>query len=146
MREIGVELKALKLYGMASAWSELSAGGNDAGIDSSRWLIEQLLDAESADRAMRSIRWQMSSARFPIHRDLAGFNFEQSCVDRKLISELSQFSFTDDAHNVVLVGGPGTGKSHLAAGGRGHHSTRAACAFLLYRGLGQRARAGEGCR
>ena len=62
----------------------------------------------------RSIRYQMSSARFPIHRDLAGFNFEQSCVDRKLISELSDLSFTDDARNVVLVGGPGTGKSHLA--------------------------------
>jgi len=114
MREIGAELKALKLYGMASAWGELSAAANDVGIQSSRWLIEQLLDAESADRAMRSIRYQMSSARFPIHRDLAGFNFEQSCVDRKLISELSEFSFTDDAHNVVLVGGPGTGKSHLA--------------------------------
>jgi DNA replication protein DnaC len=114
MREIGTELKALKLYGMASAWGELSAkgkdvgsaSGNDVGIPGSRWLIEQLLDAESADRAMRSIRWQMSSARFPIHRDLAGFNFEQSCVDRKLISELSEFSFSDDAHNVVLVDGP----------------------------------------
>ena len=106
MREIGTELKALKLYGMVSAWSELSANGNEAGIQSSRWLIEQLLDAESADRAMRSIRYQMSSARFPIHRDLAGFNFEQSCVDRKLITELCDLSFTDDAHNVVLVGGP----------------------------------------
>ena len=106
MREIGTELKALKLYGMVSAWSELSAKGNEASIQSSRWLIERLLDAESADRAMRSIRYQMGSARFPIHRDLAGFNFEQSCVDRKLIGELSDFSFTDDAHNVVLVGGP----------------------------------------
>jgi DNA replication protein DnaC len=114
MREIGTELKALKLYGMAGAWGELSAKGNAAGIQSSRWLIEQLLDAESTDRAMRSIRYQMGSARFPIHRDLAGFNFEQSCVDRKLITELCDLSFTDDAHNVVLVGGPGTGKSHLA--------------------------------
>ena len=65
MREIGTELKALKLYGMAAAWGELSAKGNEVGIQSSRWLIEQLLDAESSDRAMRSIRYQMSSARFP---------------------------------------------------------------------------------
>jgi len=114
MREIGAELKAMKLYGMASAWAELAAMDNDPGIQSSRWLIERLLEAETTDRAMRSIRYQMSSARFPIHRDLAGFNFEQSCVDRKLIGELSDLSFTDDAHNVVLVGGPGTGKSHLA--------------------------------
>jgi hypothetical protein len=106
MREIGAEPKALKLYGMASAWGDLSVSGNDVGIEGSRWLIEQLLDAESADRAMRSIRWQMSSARFPLHRDLAGFNFEQSCVDRKLIGELSEFSFSDDAHNVVLVVDP----------------------------------------
>jgi DNA replication protein DnaC len=114
MREIGTELKAMKLYGMASAWAELSAQGNDVGIQTSRWLIERLLDAEGTDRAMRSVRYQMSSARFPIHRDLAGFDFEHSCVDRKLITELSDLSFTDQAHNVVFVGGPGTGKTHLA--------------------------------
>jgi DNA replication protein DnaC len=114
MREIGAELKAMKLYGMASAWSEITANENDLGIQTSRWLIERLLEAESTDRAMRSIRYQMSSARFPIHRDLAGFNFEQSCVDRKLITELADLSFTEAASNVVFIGGPGTGKTHLA--------------------------------
>jgi len=114
MREIGAELKAMKLYGMASAWSEITANENDLGIQTSRWLIERLLEAERTDRAMRSIRYQMSSARFPIHRDLAGFNFEQSCVDRKLITELADLSFTEEASNVVFIGGPGTGKTHLA--------------------------------
>lgn len=114
MREIGTELKAMKLYAMASAWSEIAANENDLGIQTSRWLIERLLEAESTDRAMRSIRYQMSSARFPIHRDLAGFNFEQSCVDRKRTGELAGLSFTEEAHNVVFVGGPGTGKTHLA--------------------------------
>jgi DNA replication protein DnaC len=56
----------------------------------------------------------MKAARFPVHRDLAGFDFEVSPVDRKLVTTLATTAFTDDAHNVVLVGGPGTGKTHLA--------------------------------
>ena len=114
MRELGAELKALRLYGMASTWAELSANGGDVGLQSARWLIERLLEAESTDRAMRSVRYQMSAARFPVHRDLAGFDFGQSCVERKLITGLADLSFTDQAHNVVFIGGPGTGKTHLA--------------------------------
>ena len=56
----------------------------------------------------------MHSARFPVHRDLAGFEFEQSKVDRSLIDDLAGMSFTEQAHNVVLIGGTGTGKTHLA--------------------------------
>ena len=114
MRDVTAELKSLRLYGMTSAWTDLTAQGGDAALESSRWLIEHLLQAESTDRAMRSIGYQMKAARFPIHRDLAGFYFEQSAVDRRLISSLADLGFTDDAHNVVLIGGPGTGKTHLA--------------------------------
>lgn len=56
----------------------------------------------------------MKAARFPVHRDLAGFDFEVSQVDRVLVQKLTDLSFTQDAQNVVLVGGPGTGKTHLA--------------------------------
>ena len=56
----------------------------------------------------------MSTAKFPVHRDLAGFDFEVSPVDRKLVTQLASCEFTAAAHNAVLVGGPGTGKSHLA--------------------------------
>ena len=65
---------------MASAWDELVAHGPSSGLDTSRWLIEHLLQAEHTDRAMRSIRYQMHVAKFPVHRDLAGFDFEQSKV------------------------------------------------------------------
>jgi DNA replication protein DnaC len=57
---------------------------------------------------------QLHAARFPIHRDLAGFDFSASPVDRKLIAQLADMAFTDFAQNVVFVGGPGTGKTHLA--------------------------------
>ena len=112
--DVLVELKALRLHGMAGAWADLVEQGGDAGIDASRWLIEHLLQAEGTDRAMRSVSHQMKAAKFPVHRDMAGFDFEVSPVDRKLVGSLATAAFTDDAHNVVLVGGPGTGKTHLA--------------------------------
>ena len=80
-------------------------------IDSSRWLIEHLLQAGDVDRHMRSIAHQMEAARFPIYRDLAGFDFDVSQVDKSLIKKLADLAFTDDAQNVVLIGGPGTGKN-----------------------------------
>jgi DNA replication protein DnaC len=114
MRDVAAQLKALRLYGMAGAWEELVAQGNSAGLQSARWLIEHLLDTEHADRAIRSISYQLHTAKFPVHRDLAGFEFEQSKVDRGLITELSELSFAEAAHNVVFIGGTGTGKTHLA--------------------------------
>ena len=118
MRELAVELKQLRMHGMAGAWADLvEQGGGGAGgaaIESSRWLLEHLLQAETTDRAMRSVSHQMHTAKFPVHRDLAGFDFEVSPVDRKLIHLLAEMTFTDAAHNAVLVGGTGTGKTHLA--------------------------------
>jgi DNA replication protein DnaC len=114
MRDVMVELKALRLHGMAGAWCELAEQGASSGLEDSRWLLEHLLQAESTDRSMRSVQYQMTSARFPVHRDLAGFDFAVSPVDAKLIGQLATLEFTEVAHNAVLVGGPGTGKTHLA--------------------------------
>jgi len=113
-RDVVAELKALRLYGMASAWSDLHEQGGPGAVDSGRWLIEHLLQAEGTDRAMRSVNYQMGAAKFPVHRDLASFDFESSRVDRGLIEQLAQMTFTDVAHNAVFIGGPGTGKTHLA--------------------------------
>jgi DNA replication protein DnaC len=113
MSEIVTAFKALKLYGMAQCWAELATEGSINLQDCER-LIRQLLEAETTDRAIRSIQYQMKAAKFPVHRDLAGFNFAEAQVDRMLIEQLSDLRFTETAQNVVLVGGTGTGKSHLA--------------------------------
>ena len=117
MRNITLELKELRLHGMAQAWDELTTTQGqsaDVGVQTSRWLIEHLLQAEHTQRALASVRHQMKAARFPLHRDLAGFDFEGTKVDKKLVNQLSTLDFTDTAQNVVLIGGPGTGKTHLA--------------------------------
>ena len=103
MRELDKELKELRLYGMAGAWEDLVKQGGHATLESSRWLLEHLLQAEAADRAMRSISYQMHTAKFPVHRDLAGFDFECSPVDKKLIGQLASMAFAEQAHNVVQV-------------------------------------------
>jgi DNA replication protein DnaC len=128
-RDVPLELKSFRLHGMAGAWADLvEQGGGGTELESSRWLVEHLLQAEEVDRHMRSIAHQTKAARFPIHRDLAGFDFEVSPVDKALIHKLSDLSFTDDAQNVVLIGGPGTGKTHLSTAlgisGLTHHRKR----------------------
>ena len=110
MRDIAAQFKELRLNGMAGAWVELTTAegqSSDVGIQTSRWLIEHLLQAEHAQRAFASVRHQMKAAKFPLHRDLAGFDFEASKIDHKLVKQLSTLEFTETAQNVVLIGGPG---------------------------------------
>lgn len=113
MRELPAELRSLRLHGMAARFEELLAQGG-SGIQAAQWLIATLLEAEVTDRHVRSIRYQMGAAKFPVHRDLAGFDFSQSKVDKAMIEQLAGCEFTDSATNVVFIGGTGTGKSHLA--------------------------------
>ena len=111
--ELVAKLKALKLHGMAQTWPELMAKARHADIAPEQ-LLGELLAAETAEREVRSIAYQMTAARFPAHRDLAGFRFAESRVDEELIRRLHAGQFMDDAQNLVFIGGPGTGKTHLA--------------------------------
>ena len=106
-------LKTLKLYGMAESVANLAEQASPA-YQQAVPILETLLKAEVAEREVRSINYQMKAARFPAYRDLAGFAFAESQVDEALVKSLHRCEFIEDAQNVVFVGGPGTGKTHLA--------------------------------
>lgn len=77
-------------------------------------VLDNLLKAEVAEREVPSINYQMTVAKFPVHMDLAGFKFSESLVSESLVRRLHQCEFLEEAQNIVLVGGLGTGKTHLA--------------------------------
>lgn len=114
MTEIVSAFKNLRLYGMAQRYGEWVQHGGEAALQDSERLLTELIQAEATDRAIRSTAYQMRVAKFPIHRDLAGLDFEQSRVDRPQIEGFADLSFTDKAENIVLIGGTGTGKTQLA--------------------------------
>ena len=124
MRELMSEFKELRLHGMAGAWEELTANGGSH--DRIRWLIEHLPQAEHTDRVMRSIGYQMHAAR-QVHRDLAGFDFEQSKVDQA-DPATADLSFADEPRTSCLLAARAPNKRTLATAlgvsGVPHHSKR----------------------
>jgi DNA replication protein DnaC len=111
--ELMAEFKSLRLYGMATAFEELLAERPRKDTDPVAW-ISRLVEAEQVERQVRSLRYQLRVARFPIHRELDNFQWDESDVDREQVEPLATAEFTQEAHNLILVGGTGTGKTHLA--------------------------------
>ena len=101
-RDIQAELKGLRLNGMAAAWGDLVEQGGSAELGSSCWLVEHLLQAEEVNRHMRSIAHQTKAARFPVHRDLAGFNFEVSQVDKALVHKLADLQLVSSVRRQYI--------------------------------------------
>jgi DNA replication protein DnaC len=107
------QMKTLRLHGMASALEESLTALSQKKLAPTSWL-GQLLQAEHADRQARSFQYQMRLARFPVLKDLDSFDFRESLVDETAIRQLYAGQYLESSRNIVLVGGTGTGKTHLA--------------------------------
>jgi DNA replication protein DnaC len=104
---------ALKLYGMRSAYDEVMATAIKRQHEPPR-LVGDLLSAEIAEKQARSIKYQLTVAKLPLAKDIDDFDFVGTPVNETLVRDLATGAFVADQRNAVLIGGTGTGKSHLA--------------------------------
>ena len=106
-------LGTLGLYGMKATFDEILASGIKSRATPDKILCD-LLEAEMAERQVRSIRYRMSLAKFPADKDLDRFDFTVSPVNEMQVRHLYDGNFLVDHTNIIMVGGTGTGKTHLA--------------------------------
>jgi len=106
-------LGTLGLYGMKATFDEILAAGIKSRATPDKILCD-LLEAEMAERQVRSIRYRMSLAKFPADKDLDRFDFTVSPVNEMQVRHLYDGNFLVDHTNIIMVGGTGTGKTHLA--------------------------------
>jgi len=109
-----LELMAeLKLYGMRAAYDEVMATGIKRRHEPPR-IVGDLLGAEIAEKKARSIKYQLTIAKLPLAKDIDEFDFAGTPINEALVRELATGGFLAEQRNAVLIGGTGTGKSHLA--------------------------------
>jgi len=106
-------MSELKLFGMKAAYDEIIAAAVKRQYEPQR-IVGDLLSAEIAEKQARSIKYQMTTARLPLAKDLGDFTFDGTPINATLVHDLAGGGFLAHERNVVLVGGTGTGKSHLA--------------------------------
>ena len=137
----------LKLYGMKAAFDEIMATAVKRQHEPQR-IVGDLLNAEINEKQARSIKYQMTIAKLPLAKEIADFDFVATPINEQLVRDLATGGFLASERNAVLVGGTGTGKTHLAiAIGRACVRTGARVRFFntvdLVNRLEAEARAGK---
>ena len=111
--EILTAMSELKLYGMRAAFDEIITTAVKREHEPQR-IVDDLLTAEITEKQARSIRYQISIAKLPLAKDIDDFTFDDTPINETLVRDLVGGNFLAHQRNVVLVGGTGTGKTHLA--------------------------------
>jgi DNA replication protein DnaC len=111
--EILETMGSLKLFGMRAAFDEIVTTAVKRQHEPQR-IIGDLLRAEIAEKQARSIKYQLTIAKLPLAKDVADFAFVGTPINEGLVRDLEGGGFLAQQRNVVLIGGTGTGKTHLA--------------------------------
>jgi len=111
--EILTAMAELKLYGMKAAYDEIIGTAVKRQHEPTR-IVGDLLTAEISEKQARSIRYQIAIAKLPLAKDIDDFAFAGTPINETLVRDLASGNFVAHQRNIVLVGGTGTGKTHLA--------------------------------
>lgn len=111
MNALVEQLIQLRLYGMAQAAQELLSAKAPSSVPEA---LRQMIKAEQCERDVRAISNRMKVARFAHHRDFASFDFSETPTSKAVIEQLCTGQFIQDKYNLILIGGTGTGKTHIA--------------------------------
>ncbi len=103
----------LKLYGMKTAYDEIIGTAIKRQHEPAR-IVGDLLTAEISEKQARSMRYQITIAKLPLAKDVDDFAFAGTPINETLVRDLAGGEFLAHQRNLVLVGGTGTGKTHLA--------------------------------
>lgn len=117
MLELDHVRSLLKELGLTTATEYLDAKLEDAALRDSTYLsfLDELLQVESQERKRRSEETRIKLSRLPHRKTLEEFDFAfQPSIDKRLIKELATLAFVGRNENVILLGPPGVGKTHLA--------------------------------
>ena len=113
--EILTAMGGLKLFGMRAAYDEIVATAVKRQHEPQR-VVGDLLAAELSEKQARSIKYQITVAKLPLANEIEDFAFAGTPVNETLVRDLAGGGFLLQQRNLVLVGGTGTGKTHLAVG------------------------------
>jgi DNA replication protein DnaC len=113
--EILTAMGGLKLFGMRAAYDEIVATAVKRQHEPQR-VVGDLLAAELSEKQARSIKYQITIAKLPLAKEIEDFAFAETPVNETLVRDLVAGGFLLQQRNLVLVGGTGTGKTHLAVG------------------------------
>ena len=111
--EIMAAMGELKLYGMRAAYDELMAVAVRRQHEP-RQIVGDLLAAEINEKKARSVKYQITTAKLPYAREIEEFTFDDTPINETLVRDLASGEFLSQQRNVVLVGGTGTGKTHIS--------------------------------
>jgi DNA replication protein DnaC len=106
-------MSELKLFGMKAAYDEIMGAGIKRQHEPPR-IVGDLLTAEISEKHARSIKYQLTVAKLPLAKDLDDFTFAGTPINERLVRDLATGGFIDLQRNTVLIGGTGTGKTHLS--------------------------------